>query len=559
MKKNKIFLLLVLGIFLIGIVSATNYCCERTTTGASCQDVTDRTLCSSGSKIISTPCESTSYCKEGTCIDQKEGTCMPSTQVACQTNNGFWSEKLKSELPQCALGCCLIGDSASFVTQVSCNKQSSDNGVKVNYQANINDELTCLAMANPEAKGACVYTKDYTKTCEITTKKDCQDKAKSSTLSGVEFHEGYLCSAQELETGCGKSTQTTCGNEGNVYFVDTCGNKANIYDASKVNDENYWTKINYTTSCDDGKGNKDSATCGACDYYSGSMCREKKTGDTVTYGDNLCKNLDCKDYTGLYSGGVAKDSYGRLISDATHYPKHGESWCATNSQTGDATAPGASSFKLTCYNGEVNIPEECGETSAARQLTCLENDTDTTSNIFMHASCLANNWRDCTSQTTQSDCENINVRDCVWRTDNMGYSFDNVSGGVHQTDASGLCVPKYPSGFDRDASSTVVGGTSCGQSSSICYVKMKSPTAAERLFGKKEWTCSGGWLSGIFGSDADPNNCSCIGGSEDQGQGWGKKLNNAICTHLGDCGNKKNYVGAFGYAYNPIQIQTVSS
>jgi hypothetical protein len=552
MKMKKIFLLLILGIFLIGIVNATtNYCCEKTIKGATCQDIPDKTLCSSGSKIISTPCESTSYCATGTCINQVEGTCMSSTEIACK--GGDWSPKKKSELPQCTYGCCLMGDSTAFVTQVACNKFPSKYGVNVAdvfFEANINDELTCLESANPNVEGACVYSKDYLKTCDRTTKSDCQDLAKSSTYSGVSFHEGYLCSAQELETGCGMSEETRCEGD-DVYFVDTCSNLANIYDSSKVNDTSYWKKIesNTTKICEttgNGAGNKDSATCGDCDYYSGSMCQEKKTGNSVKYGNYLCGNLDCENYTGAYSG--SSTGY----ATETNYPRHGETWCSTDAKNGgDSNSPGATSFKLICYNGEVNKPEECDPT---RQEICFENDTDTSSKVFMNANCVANLWRDCTAQTKKEDCEDVNARDCTWKTDNEGYYFGNADNpgmqlnetevaledseyGIFHTKA-GICVPKYQPGFERDANDEVIGGESCSQATTICYVKMKSPTPAERLFGKTDWKCS--------------ENCSCTKSS------WETNLNK-ICTSLGDCGTEKNYIGKFGYAFDTITEQKGSS
>jgi hypothetical protein len=50
----------------------------------------------------------------------------------------------------------------------------------------------------------------------------------------------------------------------------------------------------------------------------------------------------------------------------------------------------------------------------------------------------------------------------------------------------------------------------------------------------------------------DKNNCSCLENN------WEIKLNN-ICTQLGDCGDKKNYLGQFGYAYDFITKQIVST
>jgi hypothetical protein len=558
---KKIFLLLFLGIFLIGIASAATTCCEKTTSGAWCQNVNDATQCNSAFRSISSFCESTSYCKVGTCINQQMGTCTSSTQVVCG-NGGLWSDKQKSELPQCKNGCCLIGDGASFVTQVACNKQSSDYAVTATFNPSITDEQTCLAMANPQTQGACVYTKDYTKTCELISKKECQDKAKSSSLSGVEFHDGYLCSAQELGTVCGKSTKTKCDNKGDVRFVDTCGNLANIYDSSKVNDENYWTKIQAPTcTTASNPGNKDSATCGECDYYSGSMCQVKKTGDTLTggtlVGNNFCKNLDCKDYRGPYGTGKAT---------ATNYPRHGETWCATDTGTGyenklsivgngdNLNATGNNQFKLACYNGEVTN-SLCDLT---RQEVCSQNDTIVSGHKYYEANCKKNLWQDtsmapCFAQTAQSDCEDINYRDCIWIS-SYGYSF--VSGqGLVKNGASGVCVPKYAPGFERDAAQNnkVIGGQICQAASAGCQVVMV------KIGFSNSWECKKNEGATLFnGFKSFSQDCSCIGGAghDDGGVSWGNQLNK-ICTQLGDCGIKKNYVGDAGYPFNQITTQTV--
>ena len=334
MKKEKIVSFLILGIFLIGIASAANYCCEKTKSGAWCQTVSSSSECNSDPPFQMTPsfCQSTSYCKAGTCINQNEGTCTESAQAVCNGPGAFWSDQPAENLPQCRVGCCLIGDDAELVTVVKCNQDAKKYNLNINFKANINDEQTCLANANPTAKGACVYTdtQNYTRDCLLETKSDCQANAKNSAYLNVSFHEGFLCSAPELGTICVPSKQTKCGADGKVYFVDTCGQLANIYDSAKIDDLTYWTKIqkNFTGICgtnNNNAGNKNSATCGDCDYYAGSMCDTKKVGDNLAggtlIGNNFCRNLDCINYRGPYSG----SSTG--FATSTNYPKHGESWC----------------------------------------------------------------------------------------------------------------------------------------------------------------------------------------------------------------------------------------
>ena len=530
MKKSlKISSLIILGIFLIGIVSAANSCCERTigSNPAWCQ-YTSSSNCDSNFQKTSAFCEATSYCKLGTCVNQQEGTCMSSTKSVCEDNGGFWSEKSKNELPQCKNGCCLIGDSASFVTQVSCNRMSALYGLEVNFQAGINTELNCLASANPSVKGACVYTQDYVKTCSLSTKKECQDKSKSTALSGVEFHEGYLCSAPELETVCSKSQNTKCGENDKVYFVDTCGNLANVYDSSKVNDENYWTKIQEPTcTTTNDAGNKNSPSCGNCDYYLGSMCKQKKIGDTVDSGNYLCKDLDCVDYRGVYSSSSSG------IATATNYPKHGESWCATDeTNDGTASSPGATSFVLTCYNGEVNAPSECDST---RQTICKETIVNTDTG-FKTAGCKTNLWQDCYAQNDSVECLNEDERDCNWiEGDNWNeYYFSAINGFLKNDEddsaPKGICTPKYSPGF------TTGNSNDCGVASTVCYVKMRKPIRS--VVTQEGWTCD---------TSKSSSNCSCLENS------WENSMNQ-VCTQFGDCGNKVNYIGEFGYKTNSIQI-----
>jgi hypothetical protein len=533
MKRGKTIWILVLGIFLIGIVSAATYCCEKTTSGAWCQSVSAQTQCNANFQMTAAYCEATSYCKTGTCINQKEGTCTTSTETACTSNGGFWSSEAQSNLQQCRLGCCLMGNQAAFVTQTNCNRLASLYGLKINFKAGVNDELTCLASANPDVKGACVYTKDYTLNCELTTRTDCQDKAKISSYQNTSFHEGYLCSAQILGTVCAKSRQTRCEGD-DVYFVDTCNNLANIYDASKVEDENYWTRIQ-EPSCGNKAGNKDSPSCGDCDFYYGSMCKEKQSGDRATVGNYICKNLDCTSYRGIYSGSSSG------LATASQYPKHGETWCANDARNNaGAFSVGATSFRMICYNGEVTY-EEC---SSMRQELCFENITDKTTN-FRTANCAANLWADCWSQGSQESCEDINQRDCKWIGLN-GYSFSLDKGIITNSSQAGICVPKYAPGFERKESSTTdctLGSSgcvvnNCNLASSVCVVKLKKGLFA------KDWKC----VHGLFGGKRDENNCSCVedsSGSYDGGTYWASQFAN-VCTSLGDCGNKVNYIGERG-------------
>jgi len=162
----------------------------------------------------------------------------------------------------------------------------------------------------------------------------------------------HFQSFEELATNCGPTTKTICidGKE-EVYFKDSCGNLANIYDASRSDDETYWAKtISKPESCNPDSGNANSATCGNCDYFLGSTCKEysrAKDARVPKLGDYICRDLSC-----TYEG--------------QRY-EHGETWCA-NSKGINENLPGSRYFRLVCYNGDVTV-EPCAD---ERKEVCLQ-------------------------------------------------------------------------------------------------------------------------------------------------------------------------------------------
>src|SRR3989338_2318005 len=95
--KNKKNLFLIFGIaiiFLASIIlvsSATTACCEKTKTGAWCQNVQDDTECDAGFRMPPTSCDSTTYCQTGTCINVNRGTCTANTpKTICENGGGKW-------------------------------------------------------------------------------------------------------------------------------------------------------------------------------------------------------------------------------------------------------------------------------------------------------------------------------------------------------------------------------------------------------------------------------------------------------------------------------------
>ena len=415
-KKNLVIgIILVFGIFAFSLttysvyaVGENTYCAERTTDGAWCQNVPLEKV-DQNYRSVPTSCEATSYCKLGTCTNSQEGTCLENTpQKVCEEpqdeiSGGVWFDAPSDEIPQCSLGCCILGEQASFVTQTRCKQLSSLYGLETNYRTDIQSEVECIATSTSGVKGACVFEKDFERTCRFITSKECQEIGVSGN-SNAEFHGGFLCSAEELATNCGPSEKTTLvEGKDEVYFIDTCGNLANIYDANKQDDKNYWREaIGKSGSCGFGLSNAGSTTCGNCDYFLGSTGKSYDRGTDLIaprFGDNICRDLSCE-----YQG---------------QNFQHGETWCSVSSDD-EKNLPGSRYFRLVCYNGDVTV-EQCAD---FRQEACIQDEL----NGFKTAACRVNKWQDCTSQVNQQDCENTDQRDCQW--------FDNK------------CVPQFAPGFD---------------------------------------------------------------------------------------------------------------
>lgn len=584
MKINKIILILVLSIFLVSIISAqVSYCCERLVNdGPWCQNAPEEE-CDSNYLSAPTSCEATSYCRLGTCINSIDGVCMPNTpQRVCIDAGGTWDEREEDEIPQCQLGCCLIGEQASFTTLTRCKSLSSMYGLEINYRADVQNEIQCIALAGPKTKGACVFEEEYQKNCKMMTKVECQELDVGDNI--IDFYDGYLCSAESLETICGPRGGTTCvEGRDEVYFLDTCGNVANIYDHERLNDPLYWETIMEPT-CGDGAGNQGSPTCGDCDYFLGSMCKRAERGESPNYGNYICKDLSCE---------YEEENY-----------EHGETWCGRtvlgNLQSGanpgitgneadninkNSNNPGNRDFRLVCYNGEVSV-EPCAD---FRQEICIESEVNT----FSTAACSVNMWQDCYSQTNERDCTNIDKRDCRWiigvsilkDEDDLGLVLNTDGELVSVSDEEDFeiengnlveasCIPKYAPGFDFWEEGTDAGDI-CERASTVCYVEYSAyatdigGTAGGGLWGNKgkplDAKCMDNCRNNCYedtiieGVNDPLNICNrecekecpspCVEWDEedyDIDDDWKEEMNN-ICMAMGDCGSSVNYINEQGY------------
>lgn len=502
---------------------AFNVCCEKTKSGAWCQNVPDGN-CDSGFRQTPTSCDATSYCKLGCCVDSGEGLCMENTpQKVCEVSSGTWLEDENCQVPQCSLGCCVIGDQASFVTLTRCKRLSSLYGLQTNYRTDLENEAACILTAYSSDRGACVFEEGGSKTCKMTTRGECQgvNRGNSSSDGDKEFFENYLCSADELATECGPTTQTTClQGKHEVYFKDSCGNPANIYDANRIytKDPGYWNKIvpkSESCSPSSNDGNAGSRTCGNCDYLSGSICKK----GNAAYGDLACKDLNCYN-----------------TKNGNNY-RNGESWCIYQSNVGKGQdTVGSRHYRHICIHGE-EIIEPCAD---FRNEVCYQDVFDTSKGNFNEAACRPNRWSDCIDQLEKDDCENTDKRDCYWV---KGVHYDGsssqtsadqkvegttsagVSSNLAEEDPEkenfgvinegGICLPEYPPGLEFWQESNA--GSICGLGNSRQTVHF-----TDDFFGDRE--CE--------------ENCDILSGS------WVNSMN-GVCLSLGDCGNYQNILGVF--------------
>jgi len=550
MKSKDKILFLLAGIFLavafsqiISAVGEVSYCCERTNAGAWCQDVSNPSDCNPSFRSVPTSCESTSYCKVGTCVNTIEGVCMEnSPQKVCEepiggTASGLWFDSEVDGVPQCQLGCCLIGEQAAFTTQTRCKQLSSLYSLETNYRTDISTEAECIASAFPAVKGACVFEEDFQRTCKFATKRECQQM--ETQRQNVTFHEGFLCSAEELGTNCGPSTKTTIlDGRDEVFFVDTCGNPANIYDSDRQNDRSYWDEtIGKAESCGFGNSNAGNPSCGNCDYLSGStgtLHDRLKDGTAPRFGDYICRDLNCRFEEDLNGDGDFDEDKGELGTF-----QHGESWCARSSGVSEIISengnisgipnssaenvPGSRYYREVCYNGEVTI-EPCAD---FRQEICIQSSIQTSSGEFRTAACRVNKWQDCIAQTNAKDCINTEKRDCLWTDGDT----NSKNGNILPSD--GRCVPKYSPGFNFWEENTDADSL-CIQASQTCAVKIKKNIKGV-IEGKTiEEMCKNADNSG------DVEGCECL---TDE---WIQKANN-LCLAMGDCGASVNYINKNGF------------
>lgn len=471
-------------------------CCPETNLNDTCMDFPD-TECSSqcSQACIPSQCKDFASCKKGCCIDTTEGICTSkSSKAKCEADGGTWKDTADCNLntvPECKFGCCVLGSNVEFVTSQRCTKLAGELNLKVDFRAGITSEDSCVLLSMGQVRGACILNDN---SCKMLTNSEC------NSLTGRNIAPGYLCTAVDLNTTCHPTSNTMCvDGKDEVYFQDSCGNAANIYDSSMINNQSYWEKIvGKFSSCGafDSRGNVNSKSCGNCDRYSGSSCKNYQDAGAgkPNSGNFVCADLSCK------SAPSVVDASGNIL--ATKDRQNGESWCIYDSKIGSGDdVPGSRHFKYSCIDSEVK-KEPCAD---ARNEICVESKI---AKNMSNAVCRANNWR---------NCFDVNLTDCGTVLDcyRNRFAIDNF--------AVDLCMPNYPGGFGRDDSNQQSAQEICSQATRTCVVKFKS--------------------TGFFSKS-----CKCVENCGCEDAGFTQQMND-VCRKLGDCGGEANIAGVYSGNY----------
>jgi cytochrome c oxidase subunit IV len=490
-------------------------CCEKTKNGATCQDIINSNWaseCDNSSLQIPTKCEQDANCRVGCCIDNSEGTCIANTpRKTCVEGNGTWKEGASCNLPECSLGCCMLGENTAFVTDKRCSRLSLLYGFQKQFKSEITAEIGCIALSKVQETGACVLlSADSTEkaNCKFTSKQECA----SLTHSANSFHKDMLCSNPDLNTKCEKQKTTGCVDEKDeVYWFDSCGNRENIYSSNKATSWNNGLVLakNQTCGANSDNGNANSASCGNCDYFLGSKCGSYIPGKTTkpTDGNFICRDVNCIDSTGKK----------RL---------NGESWCVYDGSIGKVKSPfggdigsdvvGSRHFKEVCINGEVQV-EPCAD---YRNEICVESDMKNGTKTFSNAACIINGWQKCIAKDMESSTPEGYESDMEECKDIDGCFVKEIN--VPSDFKFKMCVPKYPPGFDLKSE----GGQESAKK--LCSLATQKCTV---IYEKKisGWKCIA--------------NCDCEKAKFTQQM-------NDLCISLGDCGGYVNIEGKTDAGYS---------
>jgi hypothetical protein len=547
LKRGYIYLVVLVFVlvFSLSFVAADgDVCCEITREGEWCV-FTDDTNCDPSGLSASTTCEQTSYCQIGTCFNSDDGQCFANTpQATCAAEEGStWSSTSLDQLNQCIQGCCVIGDQASFVTEVACKSLGSQfEDVSLEFDSSIVSEVVCLNSVKSKDFGCCIQGDSY----DFTTREDCSvaeivDPTDEIVIEG--FHEGVLCSNDLFSSGCSKQHTTGC-YEGKIYWYDSCGNRENIYTEEKRSSYNEGYVLDEIDSCvRNGPGDN---SCGNCDYTKGLSCGDD-VDNVMPVGDVACLDLNCEE-TEYHSASP--------LSGAPRL--NGESWCVYDSRPGEGLdTVGSRHYRHLCINGE-EVVESCAD---FRDEVCVSGvlSEDSFGNLealnlgdgdYIEAACRENRNDDCNVCNSEIDpetgefldpltqrygcCTNEDVRDCHWIEDTRETE-ENLEQGITE----GICVPQVPPGLQFWSEDGQVPEDSAVLTSEVCSAATTQCQATWRLTG----------VSKLLGKADNADKWSLISESPDgctSERDWIVDQN-TLCRSLGDCGAYYNFVNEPSY------------
>lgn len=446
-------------------------------------------------------------CKAGTCFDSVSGICSVNTlKVSCSSSNLLWFDNPNGNIAQCKRGCCLNSGNAWWSTERECQNDAEIRGLTFNFKTSseIKTELACIMTGNSDVRGACITGKDA-----LSQKNNCVFGTSAECLQRKgDFHAGYLCSAEELNTVCEKQKTAKCvSGKDEVYWFDGCNNPENIYDANKVRSWNSGKVQSKSESCSMGSnGIANQGTCGNCDRTVSSACGDSTSSEKLSDLTQkfVCRNLGCVDEKG-----------GKR--------ENGETWCFYQGAIGVSEdglramdTPGSEHYVKICVDGEVRN-ERCGN---YREGVCVESQTTRDDgSTYSNAMCQPNAWMECIAANLE-DTQEKRIEACT----KASYACFVKSVNVGSDFSFQMCAPKYPVGHNLNTQVNKDCASSGSQRCKTVYVKNY----------KGELECKAG--------------CKC----DDTGRFFSNM--NDLCTSLGDCGGEVNYMGTYSPSYSLSRV-----
>ena len=135
-------------------------CCAEGVDGSICQEMNlvDEAMCKNS--LLATGCDYLEECQKGCCYNTQEGLCsLNSPKGKCEENGGNWSKSPNCEIPQCQLGCCVLGNQASITTSRECTQLSKQLNFEKKFEA-LDGDGSCNSKVDLEKEGACLIPTD---------------------------------------------------------------------------------------------------------------------------------------------------------------------------------------------------------------------------------------------------------------------------------------------------------------------------------------------------------------------------------------------------------------